>query len=262
MKAVVIATLVVASAPVGLAQAPPSPQSAPPAAIKMRHELQVMERALEDAALYGIRLVSQQVPLLLLRQPIRARGFRLDDYGLFFEVEVPAVRRSIIWSMQTLGQFDGSLASALEELRREVQQLRDTPARANLEQTLGRIETQVVAPPGAASPASGRVSATAAPPAGERPAPRPRPIDLTAAYTDGIKRALLDAMLQHSGSLSIGPDEWLTVTARDNQIWVAPTGPADLTTFTLRVRGRDLIALRDGRASLEETRKRVEAREF
>ena len=79
---------------------------------------------------------------------------------------------------------------------------------------------------------------------------------------DGLKRAILDAMLQHSGSLPIGPDEWLTGAARATQIRVSPTDSADLTTFTLRVRGSDLIALREGRASLEETRKRVEAREF
>ena len=32
----------------------------------------------------------------------RARGFRLDDYGVVFDVEFPSMRRSMVWSMQEL----------------------------------------------------------------------------------------------------------------------------------------------------------------
>ena len=32
----------------------------------------------------------------------RARGFRLDDYGIVFDVEFPSMRRSMVWSMQEL----------------------------------------------------------------------------------------------------------------------------------------------------------------
>jgi hypothetical protein len=32
----------------------------------------------------------------------RARGFRLDDYGVVFDVEFPSMRRSVVWSLQEL----------------------------------------------------------------------------------------------------------------------------------------------------------------
>ena len=35
-------------------------------------------------------------------------------------------------------------------------------------------------------------------------------------YTREVKAALIDAMIENSGPLGLGPDEWLTVAARDN----------------------------------------------
>ncbi len=36
-------------------------------------------------------------------------------------------------------------------------------------------------------------------------------------YTDAVKSALIDAMLDHSLSMDLGPDEWLTVAARQSE---------------------------------------------
>ena len=86
-------------------------------------ELQFMEQAFEEAVKYGIRVVERQLPplapgLVFFAGPIQARGFRLEDYGVFFDVEFPVVRRSVLWSMRTLDQFDRSMAAAMEDLRR------------------------------------------------------------------------------------------------------------------------------------------------
>lgn len=70
-----------------------------------------MEQALEQAVSRGVSRVERQLPaltpgLLLFAGSIQARGFVLDDYGVFFYVEYPAVRRSLLWSMGVLRPFD------------------------------------------------------------------------------------------------------------------------------------------------------------
>jgi len=102
------------------------------------------------------------------------------------------------------------------------------------------------------------VAAAAA--AAQDPAPLPDPSEL---YTEEVKTALVDAMIQYSGALSVGPNEWLTVAARDNE----PTNPLtqsdpEVMTILLRIKGSDLTAHRAGRLTLEETRARVEVQEF
>ena len=40
--------------------------------------------------------------MVMLAGLTRARGFRLDDYGVVFDVEFPSMRRSMVWSIQEL----------------------------------------------------------------------------------------------------------------------------------------------------------------
>ena len=53
------------------------------------------------------------VGLVLLAGAARARGFRLDGYGVFFDVEVPALRRSVAWSFRVLDQSAVSLTTVI-----------------------------------------------------------------------------------------------------------------------------------------------------
>ena len=71
-------------------------------------------------------------------------------------------------------------------------------------------------------------------------------------------------MIEHSGPIPIGADEWLTVAARDNvpRDALIPTDTTDTTSVIFRVKGSDLSAFRAGRVTLEETRKKVETREY
>ena len=74
----------------------------------------------------------------------------------------------------------------------------------------------------------------------------------------------MDAMIENSGPLTLGPDEWLTVAARDNvpRDPLIPSDTADFSTIIFRVKGSDLTAFRAGRLTLEEARKKVEVREY
>lgn len=81
------------------------------------------------------------------------------------------------------------------------------------------------------------------------------------AYTSAVKTAIVDAMLEHSQALGIGPDEWLTVAARDNEFRTQLMPGDDSSTITFRVRGSDLAAFRAGRLTADEARRRVEIRE-
>ena len=57
--------------------------------------------------------------LLLFSGPARARGYRLENYGVFFSVDVPAVRRSVVWSFRTLAGTRVEMVRAIDSLRRD-----------------------------------------------------------------------------------------------------------------------------------------------
>ncbi len=98
-----------------------------------------------------------------------------------------------------------------------------------------------------------------------RPASSPAvAIEPGEVFTQAVAAALIDAMLENSGSLVIAPDEWLTVAARDNaqgNRFVA-SDPSDVMTIVLRVKGSDLTDFQARRLTLDEVRKRVEVRAF
>ena len=237
--------------------------------LRMRYEIRVMERVFEQAVQHGVQVMGQQVqsliPMMLFTAPAQARGFRLENYGVFFDVEVPPIRRSMAWSFQTLDQLDLGVNSALQALRQHVESLGD-PSRGDLEQALQRLEVQIRPTPVGAAPgvrAAGlgdrrRASSNPA----DRTAPARAARDPVEAYADEIRRAIIEAILNHSGPLGIGSEEWLTVAVRDNESWLAPSNLSTAVTLTLRIRGRDLAAFRAGELTREETRKRVEVREF
>lgn len=245
------------------------------AQIQARYQIFVMEGVLERAVQHGAQLLSQQMQavmpdMLLLAGAARARGFRLDGYGIFFDVEVPALRRSMAWSFRMLDQNDLALNTALQSLRRHVRSLSDQRARTDLEQALTRVELQVgpVGASGESSDAGSQDVASAARPAvaasGEPAMSKAHLFaDPGEAYTREVKNALIDAMLDYSGSIVVGPEEWLTIAARDNEDRrLTPGDPYEVSTIVLRLRGADLAAFRSARLPREDARQRVEVREF
>jgi hypothetical protein len=256
--------------------------------IQARFQIGAMEGVLERAVQMGAQKLRMQVQavapdLLFIAGAPRARGFWLDGYGVFFDVEVPVLRRSVAWTLRTMVDDNGMAATtAIQEFKSHLETIQDPRVKATLQQALKRIELQVgpvqapnvsPAPRNAVAPQRGTVTALDVDPPVPPPAP-PSP-KLTAedeallanpseVYEKEVIGALIDAMLDYSAPIAVGPDEWLTVAARDNEHRdrLMPGDAYDLMTIVLRVKGSDLAAFRADRITREDARKRVEVREF
>ena len=73
----------------------------------------------------------------------------------------------------------------------------------------------------------------------------------------------MDALLDHSSSLGLGPAEWLTIAVRrnDERPQLAPAD-SDAKTFIIRLKGADLAAFLARQITREEALKRIEVRVF
>ena len=273
-----IRTLVGIIAVSGLTAAPVLAQPARPAAEQqnreLRYQLIQMERTLETAVEHGannarVKLQAALPTPMLITENAHARGFKLDGYGVFFDIEVPDLAGSLLWSMRTLDQNDLGLQSALKELKSYITS--KASGNATLEQALKRIELQVAPPPILPTNSAGIAEArlAAGSPAGVNPDPPPLPrpdfvlSDPDDAFHTEIKSQIMKAMLDYSSPLEIGADEWLTVAARrhDERPAIAPAD-SDSRTVVMRIRGADLLAFRSQHLSREEAMKRMEVREF
>jgi hypothetical protein len=98
-------------------------------------------------------------------------------------------------------------------------------------------------------------------PAGARMTPTPPAEDPRVFYATELTSALVAALLDQGGTVGIGPDEWLTVAARESlDLRFVPDDPA--TTLMMRVKGSDLAALRDKGLTREELAKRIEVTQY
>ena len=263
----------------------PVPKADPQVAA--RYQLAIMADVLERAVQQGARLMSRQSPMsqiMLVGGDARARGFRLDGFGIFFDVDVPAMRQSVVWSWRMLDVSGGGAAGAIEALKAHLKTVTDPAQRRTLDQAIRQLELQlspaasvadsiraenaprregqatVVAVPRA------QAGAPAAPGGAQMVAEAPRAVseqDPGEAYTLAVKEALVEAMLRYSQSLALGADEWLVVAARDRgEPGIGADDPFEVTTIQLRIKGADLQAFHAGRLPLDEARKRVEVREY
>ena len=255
---------------------------------EMRHHIYVMEGALARAVDYGAKKLNKEIldvmpGVFILAGDAQARGVYLEGYGVFFDVQVPMLRQSMIWSLRMmLDQDDAATQAAITDLRKHLQGITDPTTRASLERALKQLEVQAAgsqalprtvasgrAPgvtAGVMMPAenAGVGPASAAAGAAARPASTATAKsylqDPNRAYTEAVTRALVDAMLTYSAPLEIGPDQWLTVAARDNEPrdTLAPPDPfEEVVTMIYRIKGSDLLAYRSGKIDKEEARKRV-----
>jgi len=242
MKAAVVAAgLAVIAAPV-LAQAPANEAEQ----VKARQRISTMEGVLERAVSNGAENMLRQVRTVTPDAPMlsgvpQVRGFRLDGYGVFFDVEVPALRLPVTWPLRYLIEDNrAAVAATLAELRTMIadQPVRD---RDRFELLAQRLESRAVVP---------RTSPRQADPVITEP---------DVAYTKAVRESLIDAMIENSGPMPVGADEWLTVAARDNvpRDPLMPGDTAGLNTLIFRIKGSDLAAFRAGRLSLDEARRHV-----
>jgi hypothetical protein len=282
---IVIGTAIAAAAVPVAAQSAPTPaaaqrlrdaneQLANRQAANLRYEIGQMERVLEGAVEHGVTVTRDrlqaiaQVPAeMLVSDNAHARGFRLDGYGVFFDVVVPSFETTLTWTLRTLDQNDLGLDSALRALQTHVK----TSGDPNLEQALKRIELQVnpavLARTTVPEIPDARNATGSAALAAETPAATstddPIMADPGEAYRSEVVQALKDAMLAHSSALRIGAGEWLTIAAKGNEDRprLAPAD-SDARTRIIRLRGSDLADFLAGRITREEALQRIEVRVF
>lgn len=217
VRALAWATMALAAPWTTAADAQPRQPAAAPQ-IEARRQIASFEVTLEQAVRVGTEMLDRRLQassaanMVMLAGLARARGFRLDDYGVLFDVEFPSMRRSMVWSLQ--------------ELERA---------------STGRTQQ------------ASQVSSV-----------KPREI-----YESEITEALLAAVLDGSAGVGVGPDEWLTIAARESVVdrrFVQGTAsgvPAEpAMTVILRVKGSDLTALRAGTITREDARRRVEVKHY
>jgi hypothetical protein len=249
-------------------------------AVKTRQKISMMEGVLERAVQNGAENVFRQVraamptadgPRLIGAPAVR--GFRLDGFGVFFDVEVPDLLVPPAWSLRYMLDSNGmTAATAVSDLKTMVAQVRDPQQRDRLEQAIARIELQVGPVPAPRQrPAGPTTVANAQSLPAQTFTPPVAPVDPgvvedpNEGYTREVKQALVEAMLENSGPIALGPDEWLTVAARGNarmdRLGVGgDTG--ETHTIMFRVKGSDLAAFRESRITADEARKRVQVREY
>ena len=246
--------------------------------VRARQKVSLMESVLESAVANGadslmraVRAVMPPDALMLTGAP-SARGFLLQGYGLFFDVEVPAFRRTIAWTLRQMVDDNGlGAAAAVNQLKAYIATVQDPRQRAALDRALRRLELQVgpvgpVQQDAAARSGATTVNAQAVtlPPAAP-PQVDPALIDdPNAAYTREVSATIIDAMIENSGPLPVGDTEWLTVAARDNirPDRLVPGDTSNISSIVFRIKGADLAAFRAGRMTLEEARQHVEVKQF
>jgi hypothetical protein len=289
VAAVLVAVPVAAQEPA--AAGAPAPAARPADRSELRHQIYVMEGALSRAVEFGAQRLNRELrsvapEMFLLAGNAQARGVYLEGYGVFFDVAVPMLRQSMMWSLRMmLQQDDAGTKRDIAELRRHIATETDPARRRILESAIARLEAQAspfaglgrpaqaptLAGPGVSSASMMRQDAAPPPmqPAPGAPAPPgtdvPWLMDTNRRYTEEVQRALIDAMIDFSAPMPLGDDEWLTVAARDNEQRdsLAPQDPyEEVVTVLLRIKGTDLKAYRAQRIDKAEARKRVRIGEF
>ncbi len=282
---VVAAGLVLAGAGQASAQGVASVSN--PDQMRARYQISVMEGALERAVQLGAQRLSRQVQavssdMLFIATAARAKGFWLETYGVFFDVDVPAMRHSMAWTFRTLDRGGQKVQSDINTLKRNLQFVHDPQAHRDMEAAIQRMERLVGPPmmppgadPGLPPPGPGVVqtgTVTASAQIATTAAQDMQPSESTSAnailddpgsaYTTEVKTALVDAMLDYGTSIPIAENEWLTIAARDNNERIGGDDPYDVTTIVLRVKGSDLTAFKSGRITRDEAVKRVSIKDY
>ncbi len=228
-----------------------------------RNQIRMIEGVLVQAVRLGAAEVSKEMQrfepagVTVLTGVPRARGFLLDGYGVFFDVEIPDMNQSVIWSMMNM-QRDRQLGNAFDSLLAAIDTIPAGPQRQQAQAALQQV-TKTVGPaapprgPQGQAPAPGQVGAATIPPDPDR------------LYSEAVKSALVEAMLGYSVQMDLGADEWLTVAARASEGPVpSQAGLSELITIVLRVKGSDLSIYHADPTKRDEIRQRVkmEARVF
>jgi hypothetical protein len=252
--------------------------------VRARQKVSMMESVLESAVANGadsliraVRIVMPPDALVLTGAP-SARGFRLEGYGVFFDVEVPVVRPTMAWTLRQMVDQNGlGAAAAVNQLKAYIATVQDPRQRTTLDRALRRLELQVgpvgPVPPTQLEASARTVGSTVGAQSVAEPVVAPAPVvqvdpavieDPNGVYTREVSAAIIDAMIENSGPLPLADNEWLTVAARDNlrPDRLVPGDTSNISSIVFRIKGSDLAAFRAGHMTLEEARTHVEVKQF
>lgn len=261
--------LLLAAVPVVAQPARPGARGQAAAGGRDRAHLQmdVMEEAfvrgvevVHGRALEALQVSAGMPPVFTFETNPRARAFRLDGYGVFFDVDLPPIPRSVEWQLNVL-DTGAALAPEIEQLRQQVERLNDPRAARALE--IIRSMQSKVAVGNALAVDAGRAGVQ---PEGEpsarlvqnRPTARDDPFK---AYVEQLKQTLVQIMLEYGPTIRLAADDWLTVAAREMAPKLMPGNPTE-ATITLRIKGSDLSALKAGQLAPEEAQRRIDVKEI
>ena len=130
------------------------------------------------------------------------------------------MNQSVIWSMMNV-QRDRQVGNALDSLRAAIESMPDGPNRQQAQMALQQV-TKTVGP---AMPPRGPQGQPAPAPGQVRRRRRRRCPIPTSSIPKSVKGALVEAMLDYSLQMNLGPEEWLTVAARASEGPMPPAGP-------------------------------------
>ncbi len=193
----------------------------------------MLRQAVESGGQRLAQWARQVVPNVVLAQasnPV-VQAVPLPDSSLIFNVQVPEILQTSVMLFQQLQRPQGV-----------------RPER-----------------PVANAPASGRVSGTGVvpdDPAAERVSD-PDSLDPDRRYSNYVREALIDAMLDGSGVLQLQPGQWLTVAASGVDVAVVnPLYRNPSRKLVLSVKAEDLLEFRQQRITRDEVRSRILERRF
>jgi hypothetical protein len=219
-----------------------------------------MERVFEQAVTHGAEQFASRIETsdpssrINFAGVARAHGFRLDGYGVFFDVQVPMLRPSLNWVFRRLNQLDlrGRIAANLEEalpvLREKMRSFDDEQLMENFERALLAFPRPLPLSP---TPTGATLVDREVLVASEE--------DLQAEYAAQVAAEVTAVILDHSDAILLGGDDWLVVAT------VAPFSPNDTPggmKMMLKILGSDLIAFRAGELLREDAIKRIETGEI
>jgi hypothetical protein len=238
--------------------------------MRMRQQMASFEGVLERAVSIGAQNVIAQLRAIIperprLDTPPRAAGFQLEGYGVVFHVAVPQFTMPILWDVLLREMQERQTAAFLQQWKAQTSGMPPGPDRDREMDRINQAEQQVrMGNFRAVQTARGSVTAASVVPTGLPGTVDQRVVDdPESAYTREVKAALIDAMLTSSLGLPVGPEEKLTVVARDG----VPNNPQfpgdglDSSMWVMSVKGSVLAAYRAGSLSKDEAAKQVEVKE-
>ncbi len=251
------------------AQAAPG-ATAPGPNLQRIYHIRQLEGMLTNAVKAGAASLASQLKIgepnsLFVTGNARTRGFELEGYGVFFDVDVPTMMQSVLWSTQMLQQ-----QQYVDFLRRQLSDpALDDKTRRMADFEMRRVvramtNGQVVPIPNPQAPQAGspglvRAADDSSAVAPVAAAPDPRSPD--ELYTETIKGALIDAMLSYAASaLQLREEEWLTIAARATSQG-APGQLDDSSSIVIRVKGSDLSDFLKGKITRDAVVKKIEIKE-